>query len=103
MLRRLFLVLAIVATGVAQAQLRTLPGDAKRGTLSHVQGMTMELNGRRIDLTAGAQIRDSRNMIVLPTAVPRGVLVKYQLGQDGKLNRAWILSPQEAAQPDLAR
>jgi hypothetical protein len=42
-------------------------------------------------------------MIVLPTAVPRGVLVKYQLSTDGKLNRAWILSPQEAAQPDLAR
>ena len=103
MLRRLLLVLAIAATGAAQAQLRTLPVDAKRGMLSHVQGMTMELNGTRIDLSAGAQIRDGRNMIVLPTAVPRGVLVKYQLSTDGKLNRAWMLSPQEAAQPDLAR
>ena len=103
MLRCLLLALAIATAGAAQAQLRSIPADAKRGTLSHVQGMTMELNGKRIDLAAGGQIRDVRNMIVLPTAVPRGVLVKFQLSTDGKLNRAWILSPQEAAQPDLAR
>ena len=103
MIRGTIFALAMACAFAAQAQLRTLPPDAKRGALSHVQGMTMELNGRRMDLAAGAQIRDSRNMIVLPTAVPRGVLVKYQLGADGKLNRAWMLSPQEAAQPDLAR
>ena len=103
MLRCLLLVLAIATAGAAQAQLRSIPADAKRGTLSHVQGMTMELNGTRIDLSAGAQIRDGRNMIVVPTAVPRGILVKYQLSTDKKLDRVWILSPQEAAQPDLAR
>jgi|SRR6188474_1872846 hypothetical protein len=103
MLRCLLLALAIATAGAAQAQLRSIPADAKRGTLSHVQGMTMELNGARIDLSAGAQIRDGRNMIVVPTAVPRGILVKYQLSTDKKLDRVWILSPQEAAQPDLAR
>ena len=85
---------------LAQPILRTIPDDAKRGVMSPVQGMTVEIDGKRIELAAGAQIRDSRNMIVLPTTVPRGVLVKYQLGMDGKLNRVWILSPQEAAQPD---
>ena len=103
MLRCLLLVLAFAAAGAAQAQLRTLPGDAKRGMLSHVQGMTMDLNGTRVELSAGAQIRDGRNMIVLPTAVPAGVLVKYQLSTDGKLHRVWMLTPQEAAQPDLQR
>ena len=103
MLRCLLLVLAIATAGAAQAQLRSIPADAKRGTLSHVQGMTMELNGTRIDLSAGAQIRDGRNMIVVPTAVPRGILVKYQLSTDKKLDRVWILSREEAAQPDLAR
>jgi hypothetical protein len=39
-------------------------------------------------------------MIVVPTALPRDAKVKYQLDPDGKLRRAWILSPQEAAQPD---
>lgn len=91
------------AAATALAQLRSLPPDAKRGTLSHVQGMTMELNGARVELAAGAQIRDANNMVVLPTAMPRGALVKYQIGADRKLYRAWILTPQEAAQPDLTR
>jgi hypothetical protein len=86
--------------GTAHAQLRTIPAEAKRGTLSHVQGMVVELNGRQVELAAGAQIRDGRNMIVLPTALPPGILVKYLPSQDGKLSRVWILSPQEAAQPD---
>jgi hypothetical protein len=102
--RRFLIGLIVAATAAtALAQLRSLPPDAKRGTLSHLQGMTMELNGARVDLAAGAQIRDGNNMVVLPTAMPRGALVKYQLGADGKLYRAWILTPQEAAQPDLAR
>jgi hypothetical protein len=93
----------IATAAGALAQLRTLPANAKRGTLSHVQGMVMELNGQRIELAAGAQIRDANNMVVLPTALPAGSRVKFQTGPDGKLNRAWILTPQEAAQPDLAR
>jgi sirohydrochlorin ferrochelatase len=98
--RLLAVVLLGCAAGAAQAQLRTIPPDAKRGTMSHVQGMTVVLNGRQAELAAGAQIRDGNNMIVLPTALPAGVLVKYQIGADGKVTRAWILTPQEAAQPD---
>ena len=94
---------AFAASGAAQAQLRSLPPDAKRGTLSHAQGMTMELNGKPVELSAGAQIRDAGNLIVLPTALPRGSVVKYLLGADDKLHRAWILSPHETAQPDLKR
>jgi hypothetical protein len=91
---------ALAPSFPAQAQLRSIPADAKRGTLSHVQGMTMSLDGRQAELAAGAQMRDADNRIVLPTAFPAGALVKYQVGQDGKLTRVWILTPQEAAQPD---
>jgi hypothetical protein len=103
MIRGLLFALALTFASGATAQLRSLPPDAKRGSLSHVQGMIMELNGQRIEMSAGGQIRDGRNMIVLPTAMPAGVLVKYQLSADGKLHRVWVLTPQEAAQPDLAR
>jgi hypothetical protein len=103
MLRSLLFLVAFVAATAALAQLRSLPESAKRGRLSHVQGMIVELNGQRVELSAGAQIRDANNMVVLPTALPAGSLVKYQTAPDGKLNRAWILTPQEAAQPDLAR
>ena len=89
-----------VAAAAAQAQLRTIPAEAKRATLSHVQGMTVEIDGRRTELAAGAQIRDANNRIVLPTALPKGVLVKYIPDQRGQVWRIWILSPQEAAQPE---
>jgi hypothetical protein len=88
------------AAAAAQAQLRSIPAEAKRATLNHVQGMTVEMNGKRTELAAGAQIRDASNMIVLPTALPAGVLVKYMPDLHGQVWRIWILSPQEAAQPD---
>jgi len=88
----------LVAATAALAQLRTIPADAKRATMSHVEGMTVELDGKKMLLAAGAQIRDGRNMIVVPAMVPKGILVKYQLDTQGLVGRVWILSPQEAAQ-----
>ena len=93
-------VLFSLAASAAQAQLRTIPADAKRATLSHVQGMTVELDGKKTDLAAGAQIRDASNMIVVPAALPSGSLVKFMPDAQGHVWRVWILSPQEAAQPD---
>ena len=90
----------VFAAGAAQAQLRTIPAEAKRATMSHVNGMTVSIDGKNAELAAGAQIRDGRNMIVVPTAVPPDILVKYMLDSQGRVGRVWILSPQEAAQPD---
>jgi len=90
----------LLATSAAQAQLRSIPAEAKRATMSHVEGMTVEIDGKRMLLAAGAQIRDGRNMIVVPSMVPKGMLVRYQLDTQGLIGRVWILSPQEAAQPD---
>lgn len=103
MLRRFaiaVLLAALAGAALAQPILRTIPADAKRGKMSHVQGMIVEIDGKHVDLAAGAQIRDAGNLILVPAALPPGVVVRYQLDPDGKLRRAWILSPQEAAQPD---
>ena len=96
----LAMLLFTLAAGAAQAQLRTIPAEAKRAKLSHVQGMTVEIDGKQAQLAMGAQIRDDNNRIVVPTAVPRGVLVKYMPDAQGQVARIWILTPQEAAQPD---
>lgn len=88
------------ATALAQAIVRTLPEDARRGTLSFVQGTVVALDGKETQLAPGAQIRGANNLLVLPTQLPPNSLVKYQLDGGGALFRAWILSPQEAAQPD---
>ena len=93
------LVLASAAT-VANAQFRSIPENAKRATMTHVAGMTVEMNGNRVLLASGAQIRDSRNLIVVPAALPPRSLVKYQVDSQGQIWRIWILSPEEAAQPD---
>ena len=93
-----FLLLAGFAAA-ALAQLRTIPADARRATLRHVQGMMVELDGRPAMLTAGAQIRDTSNRIVVPSAVANTTVVRYLPDHSGQqIHRVWVLSPQEAAQ-----
>ena len=86
---------ALLAAGAVGAQtisIRTLPEDAKRGNLSHVRGNVMTLDGRETTLAPGAQIRGQNNLIVLPAALPRDSLVKYQVDREGVLFRAWVLT-----------
>jgi aerobic-type carbon monoxide dehydrogenase small subunit (CoxS/CutS family) len=94
------LALAAVA---AQAQLRTIPGDAVRGTLSHVQETIVLLDGKQARLSQGAQIRDENNRILLPTQLPKESRVKYLPDAAGHLHRIWIMTPQELAQPDAKK
>jgi len=94
----------LVATSSAHAQFRTIPEAAKRGQLQHVQEMLVEIDGKRMQLNAGAQIRDDSNRIVVPSALPQGrSLVKYLVDASGHVTRVWILSPAEAAQPDRTK
>ena len=99
--RRLFaaLILSLVAAA-AQAQLRAIPAEARRGEMRHVQDMIVEVDGKRARLAPGAQIRDAANMIVLPAALPADSAVKYTLDANGMLQRVWIMTPQERAQRD---
>ena len=74
----LVLLAAFLAAPVA-AQLRTIPKDAQRAEIRHVQTNLIELNGQRALLAPGARIRDTSNRIIVPTALPAGALVKYRL------------------------
>ena len=93
------LILLSFAT-LASAQLRTVPPEARRGTVSHVQDLLIELDGKPGRLSPGAQIRDTSNRLVLPVALPPKSDVKYLLDGAGNLHRVWILSAQESAQAD---
>jgi len=84
----------------AAAQLRTIPQDAVRGTMRHIQDTLIEIDGERAQLSQGAQIRGVMNTIVLPTMLPPDSVVKYQLNEARQVHRVWILTPQEAAEPD---
>ena len=96
------LLLALTCTAAA-AQLRTIPADAKRGVLRPLSGTAVEIDGQPTQLSAGAQIRGISNRIVLPTALTSAARVKYQLNEAGQVHRVWILSPEEAAQPDTGQ
>jgi len=95
-MRALLLILALFASAAA-AQLRTIPADAQRAEMRHVQENVVELNGQRAQLAPGAQIRDASNRVIVPAALPSGALVKYRLDASGHVREVWILTPQEAA------
>lgn len=104
MFRRLLAVLACLwCAGAAQAQFRSLPPEAKRGLIRHVEAMDVAIDGKRQRLAPGAQIRDAHNMIVLPAALPAEALAKYLVDAQGNVTRVWLLSPEEAARPDPRR
>jgi hypothetical protein len=95
-LLRLFIVSACLLSGSAQAQLRTIPGEAKGGEMRHVRDTLVSINGVELRLAPGTQIRDQSNRIVFLDAVPAGAQVRYLLDGDGMLRQVWILTPEEA-------
>ena len=82
----------------AIAQLRSIPKEAPRGEIRHVQGMYVELNGKPVQLSPGAQIRDTDNRLVLPTSLVEKFDVRYQLDGAGLVHRVWVLTPLERTQ-----
>ena len=82
----------------AYGQVRSIPKDAERGNIRHLQDMVVEISGKRQRLAPGAQIRDASNRLVLPTSLPAGVPVKYLVDAEGMVRQVWILTPAEAAQ-----
>ena len=93
----------LILYGTAWAQLRSIPEDAKRGRIRHVQEMIVELDGRQVRLSPGAQIRGAENRILVPAALPADALIKYTADKDGLLYRVWVLTDEEAARPDKRR
>jgi hypothetical protein len=103
---RALLLLAIVLACArpAAAQERTIPAEAKRGHVMHVQGALVSVNGASARLAPGATIRDQRNLIIVPTALPReGAWADYLEDRDGQIFRVWLLTPEESARPRAPR
>jgi len=81
----------------AQAITRPIPDDARLGTMSHVIETTMSVDGQRMKLAPGASIRSQQNLVIVPSALPPGSLVKYQVDKAGEITGAWVLTAEEAA------
>ena len=98
MMRRLAFLALMAFAGLTAAQTRTIPKEALRGDLRHVQAMYVELNGKPVQLSPGAQIRDADNRLVLPTSLVEKADVRYLLDGAGLVHRVWIMTPLERAQ-----
>ena len=95
---RIFLAVLLAAwCAAAAAQLRTIPQEARLATIRHVEAMLVELDGQRLHLSPGAQIRDADNRLVLPASLPDREQAMVLLDGSGMVHRVWLLSPQEKA------
>ena len=95
----LLVALACALPALAWAQTRSIPGEAKRGEIRHVQETIVAIDGAEQRLAPGAQIRDQANRLLVPAAWPAGAQVKYLFDAEGFVRRVWILTPEEAAKP----
>ena len=84
----------------AAAQLRSIPEEARVGTMRYLEMMQVELDGQPQQLAPGAQIRDGDNRLVLPASLQEREQVRYLVDSAGLVHRVWILSaPERAALP----
>ena len=89
------LVLLLVLPLAAAAQLRTIPKEAQRGEIRHLQDMLVEIDGKPQRLSPGAQIRDADNRLVLPASLAQKSDVMYLIDSSGMVHRVWVLSARE--------
>lgn len=80
----------------AQAQ-RQFPERAMRGQFEIVQVPEVRINGELTRLSPGARIRNTQNLIVMPTTlIGQQYTVNYVRELNGFVHEVWILTSEEA-------
>jgi hypothetical protein len=78
---------------------RILPAGTNKGELQMTGPMSAVIDGKSMMLSPAVQARDPFNMTILPGMIQGTVPVRYSTDPSGTVNRIWVLSAQEAAQP----
>ena len=103
-MRNLLLILmaaSLLLAGVAHAQLRTLPANAKRATVGQPQQLPyVDLGGKVVRLAPGGVIYDQHNRSIVHGALPPGADVAFTIDMHGDIARIYILTPHEQARLD---
>ncbi len=93
-----------LASSLAIAALpRPIPEDAVKAKAAFMRPGVVQVKGKSLRLSPGAQIRDTHNRIVLPSHIRGEYTVRMRLDNNGQVHRVWILTPEEAALPEPRR
>jgi hypothetical protein len=84
---------------VYSAMARTFPANAVKGVLIPPIGQSVVISGRSFNVSPALQVRNDRNLIVMPGMLQQTLPVRFQLDQMGNVWRIWILSANESATP----
>lgn len=91
-------------TAPAQSQLQTavrpMPAGTQRAVMAPPSQGYARFDDKLLHLAPGLQIRDTYNRIVMPGTVEQPVAVRYLADASGDVSRVWILTADEAEQPD---
>lgn len=96
------LVFAILSAS-AWAQLRPIPANAKRATLTGYENPFVLLGGEKKRLAPGAVIFDVNNRMILPGYLPATADVVYTTDPTGLVMRIYLLTPHEIKRLNEAR
>ncbi len=88
--------LCISFGAAGQVALRTIPPDAKRGTLAGIELGAVSIDGKVYRMAPGVRILNANNLTVTPNQIAPDTLVRYQLDGTGAVRTIWVLTPQEA-------
>lgn len=76
--------------------LRTLPANAKRGTVGQAQQLPLvEINSKVVRLAPGGVIYDQNNRSIIHGALPPGADIAFTVDMNGDVARIYILTPSE--------
>lgn len=88
-------VLLAALSAPAWSQLRTIPANAKRTTLTGYENPFVVLGGEKKRLAPGAVIFDVHNRMILPGYLPPEADVVYTIDPTGLVMRIYLLTPYE--------
>jgi hypothetical protein len=86
---------SLVHTQVHAQSQRPLPASARLADFEMRQYPEILLNGELARMSAGGQIRDAQNRIVMPAGISGTHPVLYERDPSGQVSRIWILTADE--------
>ena len=87
----------LATTALADEGFRQFPKQALRGNLVVMGTPQVVLDGKPDRLSPGSRIRNTRNMIVMPSSVKgKALVVNYVREPNGLIHEVWILTEKEA-------